>query len=66
MAAIQEIQVGPGMDFFREVIREKLWQWIEAHRDDKVTTLKVWFVRKTVYIRDLYGVFELLLGPKPT
>lgn len=41
-----------------------LWVWIIRNGERKVT-LKVWFLRKTVQIKDLHTVFELLLGTKP-
>lgn len=48
-----------------EVVRILLWNWIDANADHEVTTIKVWFIRKKLYVRDLHGVFELILGKRP-
>jgi hypothetical protein len=64
MAAINEVEFGPGTELFRAIFAEKLWAWILANGDRKFT-LKIWFIRKTFKVSDLHEVFALLLGPKP-
>lgn len=45
-------------------LKDFIWLIIADHKDDQFT-LKVWFFKKTFKISDLYGVFELVLGPPP-
>ena len=45
-------------------LKDFIWLIIKDHAEDEFT-LKVWFFRKTFKIRDLYPVFELVLGPPP-
>jgi hypothetical protein len=51
--------------FLRQAISTLFWGWFESNRDRKVTTINWWFIRKTLYVRDLFGVFEILFGPNP-
>ncbi len=70
MAAIQEINLSGLNGLYvdeeskKEVIGRAFWAWFHAHQDNKVTTIKVWFFNKTVYVRDLRQIFVLLFGPE--
>jgi hypothetical protein len=70
MAAIHEVSLiglnGMYVDeeSKKEVIATAFWGWFHSHQDDKVTTVKVWFFSKTVYVRDLRQIFILLFGPE--
>lgn len=45
-------------------LKNFIWLVIDEHKEDEFT-LKVWFFHKTFKIKDLYGVFQLVLGPPP-
>lgn len=70
MAAIHEVDLGnlagvyPSGDSWREFVANAFWAWFHDHRDDRVTTVRVWFFSKTLYVRDLYQIFILLFGPE--
>lgn len=49
----------------KELLNEIFWNWFETAKNRKVTTIKIWFLKKTLYIRDLEGVFALIFGPHP-
>jgi hypothetical protein len=69
MAAIEEVNL-LGLSSFaedsdrRRIIGAAFWMWFHGHQDDKVTTIKVWFISRTVYVRDLRQIFVLLFGPE--
>lgn len=70
MAALDEMAVGrlsteTSPDTIKRIINEMFWNWYILHQNNKVTTVKVWFIKKTVYVRDLESVFVLLVGPNP-
>ena len=46
----------------KAIISILFWTWYASNLDRKVLTIKKWFISKTVYVRDLEGVFELLFG----
>lgn len=41
------------------------WLWFDGHLDDVVVTINVWFIRKTVRVRDVRPLFVLLFGERP-
>lgn len=45
-------------------LKDFVWAVAIQHQDETFT-LRVWFFRKTFKIRDLFPVFELILGPAP-
>ena len=49
----------------RELVSGLFWAWYASNVDKKITSLKWWIFRKTIYVRDLESVFELLFGPMP-
>lgn len=52
-------------DEIRKSISAMFWMWYQTHAEQKVTTVKFWFISKTVYVRDLHSLFQLLFGPQP-
>ena len=70
MAALDELDVSDlepqsNEAFIKEAISKLFWVWYYSNLDRKITTIRVWFIRKTVMVRDLQAVFELLFGPAP-
>lgn len=70
MAAIDEMAVGAlatetNTERIKQLINNMFWSWYVLHQNNKVTTVRVWFISKTVYVRDLESVFTLLVGPNP-
>lgn len=68
MSALKEIDFSSvsaetNENVIRTMIGALFWTWYAQNEDRKLTTLKIWFLRKTIYVRDLTGVFELLFGP---
>ena len=49
----------------RPLIAELFWQWFHDNYDDKLTIIRFWIIRKTIYVRDLHDVFVILFGPEP-
>jgi hypothetical protein len=71
MSALQEVNL---LDFtikqreqdkFRKVVADVFWSWFESNHDTKVTTVQFWIVKKSIFVRDLRSIFELLFGPQP-
>lgn len=48
-----------------EVLAPLFWAWFRAHRDDKLVTVHFLFIRKTITVSNVEGVFVLLFGPPP-
>jgi hypothetical protein len=69
MAAVDEIDTAglantTNEDEIRKGISAMFWMWYKTHADQKVTAVKFWFISKTVRVRDLHGLFQLLFGPE--
>jgi len=64
-AAIQEISLPGYLGESKAFIIAQLWQWIHDHADDKIYTFKIYFISKTVYVRDCHPIFERILGTDP-
>lgn len=47
-----------------KVVAPLFWAWFRNNGDRKVYTIKVWIINKTIYVRDLRPVFEMLFGPE--
>jgi hypothetical protein len=67
MAAVDQVdvtalQIAGDESAIRALIGGIFWAWFRDHQDQKVTTIKVWFISRTVYVRDLRAIFELLFG----
>lgn len=68
MAVLQELNVSQlaaasNEQLIREIVSKLFWTWYFSNQDRKITTIRVWFIRRTIYVRDIRGVFELLFGP---
>jgi hypothetical protein len=48
--------------FVRELVSESFWKWYFQNLSLKITTIKVWIIRKDIYVADLYSLFVLLFG----
>lgn len=51
-------------DHFLDALSDELWEWFDEHRDDRVLSVRKWFFSFTVHVRDLEGLFRVLLGPR--
>lgn len=51
-------------DHIKKTISLLFWAWFEMNQDRRLTTLHFWFIRRTVKVRDLEGVFEILFGSR--
>lgn len=70
MAALDEMNVGrlapeQQESTVKRIINELFWNWFFLNQNRKVTAVKIWFFKKSVYVRDLKSIFELLVGPNP-
>jgi hypothetical protein len=69
MAALQDVDLSyyaiQDQQWFRDVVSQMFWRWYEANLDTKVTTIKIWIIKKDIFVRDLRSIFELLFGPQP-
>jgi len=68
MAALDEINVDAlepetTSDIVKDSIAKLFWHWYHMNLDHPVTTIRVWFIRRTVQVKDLKAIFELLFGP---
>lgn len=59
----QELEPETTSDIVKDAISKLFWSWYHANLDRPVTTVKVWFIRKQVRVKDLKAIFELLFGP---
>lgn len=69
MSAIQDISNSNEIpndlrDFVRETISRLFWEWYQKNKEDKLVTVGWWIFHKTIKLKDLHGVFELLFGPE--
>lgn len=60
---VQELEPQTTSDIAKDAIARLFWHWYQMNLDRPVTTVKVWFFRKTIQVKDLKGIFELLFGP---
>ena len=70
MAALDQVDFSKAsilsdQSFLRELIGEAFWKWFVANSYVRVTTIRVWIIRRDVYVKDLEFLFELLFGPPP-
>lgn len=68
MAALDEINVDTlepetTSDIVKDSIAKLFWHWYHMNLDRPVTTIRVWFIRRTIQVKDLKAIFELLFGP---
>lgn len=70
MAVVNEVDFSRGsiladQSFIRELVAEAFWKWYVSNTYMKITTIKIWFIRKDVYVGDLESLFVLLFGLPP-
>lgn len=51
--------------FIRELVAESFWKWYVSHTHMKITTVKIWIIKKDIFVGDLYSLFVLLFGNPP-
>jgi hypothetical protein len=59
---LSEVAQESSTEALKLLISTLFWTWFQTNQDHKITTVKWWFIRKTIYVKDLEGVFELLFG----
>jgi hypothetical protein len=67
MAVVHEVDFSQtsllaDQSFVRELVSEAFWKWYFQNLSLKITTIKVWIIRKDIYVADLYSLFVLLFG----
>jgi len=65
MAVVHEVDFSKGslladQSFIRELVAEAFWQWYHKNTSLKITTIKIWIIKKDGYVSDLYSLFVLL------
>lgn len=75
MAAIDDIQSSDALDIdipdwvkpmIQSAVAKFFWAWYHLHENDKIVSIGWWFIKKTVRVKDIHGIFVLLFGPEPT
>lgn len=70
MAVLHEIKIPNILPTVKEELRtligREFWFWFHDHQNHKITTVKVWFLKKSLYVKDLKEIFTLLFGTDPT
>jgi hypothetical protein len=61
-AQTQVQQSLPALDILRKLVSAEFWRWYNAHSDQQLTKVKVWIFSKTVRVKDIRPLFELLFG----
>lgn len=59
---LKEAGISSDVAFIKSLIAREFWAWFELHKEDKIISIGIWFLRKTVRVRDIRSVFELLFG----
>lgn len=49
-----------------DAIAKIMWAWFDKNLDRKITSIKFWFISRTIFVRDLRAVFVALFGPHLT
>jgi hypothetical protein len=70
MSAIQDVAASNEIpdelkQFVMETVSKLFWRWYHEHKDNKLVKVGWWIFHKTIYLRDLHSVFEMLFGPEP-
>lgn len=42
------------------------WAWFHEHMEDKIVSINLLFIHKTVRVKNIKGIFEMLFGPELT
>lgn len=48
----------------KDLLNRIFWDWFHANYNRKLTTIRIWFISKTIYVKDLRDIFTLLFGPE--
>jgi hypothetical protein len=64
-AKTQAQQQLPALQVLRSLVAAEFWRWYRTHQDTKLTKIKVWVFSKTVVVKDIRPLFELLFGEEP-
>ena len=59
---LKEAELSTNVDFIKSLIAREFWIWYEQHKEDKIVSVGFLFLRKTVRVRNIKFVFELLFG----
>jgi len=66
MAAIDRVKipgvVGVMVDIARNATANEMWKWYDEHKDDVITTVKVWFINIKIHVHELRPLFVMLFG----
>lgn len=67
MAVVHEVNFDKAsiladQSFIRELVAEAFWKWYFQNLSLKITTIRIWVIRKDVLVADLYSLFVLLFG----
>lgn len=66
MAHVDSIKVpgavGTLADIVRRSFAKEMWEWYESHKDDKLTTIKVWVISVTIRVHHVRPLFVILFG----
>lgn len=70
MSALNEVDFSRAsllndQSFIRELVSESFWKWYVLNTRLKITTIKVWIIKKDIFVGDLYSLFVLLFGNPP-
>lgn len=49
----------------KQTISTLFWMWYLNNSEDRILTIKKWFISKTIRVKDLRPAFELLFGHPP-
>lgn len=70
MAALNDVDFSKAsvladQSFLRELVAEGFWKWYVSNTHVKITTIRVWIIKKDIFVGDLYSLFVLLFGNPP-
>lgn len=51
-------------DHVKKTIALLFWMWYASNQDRKLLVIRKWFISKTIYVRDLEDIFEILFGTR--
>lgn len=54
-----------GRSVLKDILNKIFWKWFETNLNRKLTTIRFWFFKKSIYVKDLREIFTLLFGPQP-
>lgn len=52
-------------EILQSIVGPQIWKWLLERWDDRIFTVKVLFIKKSVRVRDLNSVWVFLFGPQP-